>query len=163
MEYKDFVFKGEWYAQLSQLPFDAYSVLSVVEHIITYGATGKEYEFKPCQMGDETIEVLREYKELYEKIKTDIDSQKVKPPKKEKVKIPPTLEEVIQYVKDNNLNVVDPYQFWNFYESKGWFVGKNKMKNWHCAIATWIKRNQVQYGTGQQSNIINKVADILAD
>ena len=148
----DFVFKKEWAEKAgSQLPKHCLGSLIIL--VVEYGLYGKH---------EEVTDDFKQVIPLLEEIKADIDSQRVKTQKKEKVTIPPTLGEVVQYVKDNNLNV-DPYQFWNFYESKGWFIGKNKMKNWHSAIATWIKRNQVQYGTGQQSNIINKVADILAD
>lgn len=28
-------------------------------------------------------------------------------------------------------------EFWHFYESKGWMVGKNKMKNWKSAASRW--------------------------
>jgi len=31
-------------------------------------------------------------------------------------------------------------KFFNFYESKGWFVGKNKMKSWRHAAANWYCR-----------------------
>jgi hypothetical protein len=38
-------------------------------------------------------------------------------------------------------NVRHPFmqadKFWNFYESKNWMIGKNKMKNWKAAIKTW--------------------------
>ncbi|MGN0491843.1 hypothetical protein [Ruminococcus sp.] len=147
---EEFVFKKSWLIEATKkLPKHCIAELIIL--VVEYGLTKKHEKVT----NDCIIPLLEE-------IKAEIDSQQAKPPKKEKVKIPPSLEEVIQYVKDNNLNV-DPYQFWNFYESKGWFVGKNKMKNWHSAIATWVKRNQVQYGTGQQSNIIDKVADILAD
>ena len=147
---EEFVFKKSWLIKAEEkLP--TYCIAELIVLVVEYGLSNKHEKVNyDC------------ITPLLEEIKSDIDSQRAKPPKKEKVKIPPTLEDVIQYIKDNNLNV-DPYQFWNFYESKGWFVGKNKMKNWHSAIATWVKRNQVQYGTGQQSNIIDKVADILAD
>ena len=52
----------------------------------------------------------------------------------------PTLEEVKSYCKERN-NRVDATAFWNFYESKGWLVGKTGMKNWHSAIATWEQRD----------------------
>lgn len=55
----------------------------------------------------------------------------------------PTLEEVKQYCKEND-KAIDPEYFWNFYESKGWYVGKNKMKNWHSAIATWERNSNNQ-------------------
>lgn len=40
--------------------------------------------------------------------------------------------------------------FWNFYESKNWYVGKNKMKNWKAAAAGWLNRNNGQ--TRKESN-----------
>ena len=46
--------------------------------------------------------------------------------------IPPTLEEVEEYIKEKGL-LVDPQGFIDFYESKGWMVGKNKMKVWGAA------------------------------
>ena len=52
--------------------------------------------------------------------------------------VPPTLEEVKNYCLERN-NLVDPEGFINFYESKGWMVGKNKMKDWKAAIRTWEK------------------------
>ena len=50
--------------------------------------------------------------------------------------IPPTLEEVKAYCQERN-NGVDPERFVNFYESKGWYIGKNKMKDWKAAVRTW--------------------------
>lgn len=46
--------------------------------------------------------------------------------------IPPTVEEVAVFVKEKGLSV-DPQRFVDFYESKGWMVGKNKMKDWKAA------------------------------
>ena len=34
-------------------------------------------------------------------------------------------------------NNVDPEAFFDFYESKGWMVGKNKMKDWKAAVRNW--------------------------
>lgn len=50
--------------------------------------------------------------------------------------IVPTVEEITQYCKERN-NSVNPQKFYDFYESKGWMVGKNKMKNWKAAVRTW--------------------------
>ena len=52
---------------------------------------------------------------------------------------PPTVEEVAAYCKERG-NQVDPESFVNFYESKNWMIGKNKMKNWKAAVITWEKR-----------------------
>lgn len=52
---------------------------------------------------------------------------------------PPTLEEVKNYCKERN-NGVNADNFIDFYSSKGWFIGKNKMKDWKAAVRTWEKR-----------------------
>lgn len=52
--------------------------------------------------------------------------------------IPPTVEEVRAYCQERK-NRVDPERFVAFYESKGWMVGKNKMKDWKAAVITWEK------------------------
>ena len=53
---------------------------------------------------------------------------------------PPTVEEVRAYCVERN-NRVDPERFVDFYSSKNWFVGKNKMKDWKAAVRTWEKRD----------------------
>lgn len=53
---------------------------------------------------------------------------------------PPSLEDVRAYCSERN-NSVDPQRFIDFYESKGWMVGKNKMKDWKAAIRTWEQRD----------------------
>ena len=57
--------------------------------------------------------------------------------------IPPTIEEVRAYCKERQ-NKVDPDAFINFYESKGWMIGKNKMKDWKAAVRTWEKNEKIQ-------------------
>lgn len=48
----------------------------------------------------------------------------------------PTLEEVREYISDKGYSV-DPEEFFSFYESQGWHVGKNKMRDWHRAVSYW--------------------------
>jgi non-homologous end joining protein Ku len=52
--------------------------------------------------------------------------------------IPPTVKMVQEYCESRK-NRVDPETFFDFYESKGWKVGKNKMVNWQAAVRTWEK------------------------
>lgn len=68
-------------------------------------------------------------------------SGKVKPHVRDRHSIPPTLEEVTAYCKERKNNV-DPQGFIDHYDSNGWFVGKNKMKDWQAAVRTWEKNNQ---------------------
>lgn len=49
---------------------------------------------------------------------------------------PPSVEEVKFYCMERENNV-DAQRFVNFYEMKGWMVGKNKMKDWKAAVRTW--------------------------
>lgn len=53
----------------------------------------------------------------------------------------PTIEEIKNYCieRKNNIN---PNNFYDFYESKNWFVGKNKMKDWKACLRTWEQRQQ---------------------
>ena len=53
----------------------------------------------------------------------------------------PSLEEIRQYCISRG-NKVDPEQFFNFYESKGWMVGRSHMKDWRASVRTWEKREK---------------------
>lgn len=53
--------------------------------------------------------------------------------------VKPTLEEVTAYCKERKNNV-DPQRFIDFYESKGWKVGNQPMKDWKACVRTWEKR-----------------------
>lgn len=55
--------------------------------------------------------------------------------------IRPTVEEVRSYCAERG-NQVDAQQFVDFYESKGWKVGDQSMKDWKAAVRTWEKREQ---------------------
>lgn len=55
---------------------------------------------------------------------------------------PPTLEEVKAYL-DERGSAIEAASFIDFYESKGWMIGKNKMKDWKAAVRTW-ERNKTE-------------------
>ena len=50
----------------------------------------------------------------------------------------PTIAEIQTYCQEKN-KTIDAERFWNFYESKGWKVGKNPMKDWRAAVCNWAK------------------------
>lgn len=72
-----------------------------------------------------------------ELIKNDKEISTTKKPKF----IPPTIQEVTQYCKDRNNNV-NPIKFIDFYTSKGWLIGKNKMVDWKAAVRTWEQKEE---------------------
>lgn len=56
----------------------------------------------------------------------------------------PSEEEVRAYCIERKNNV-DPEQFIAFYESNGWKVGRNPMKDWKAAVRTWEKREREEH------------------
>jgi len=53
----------------------------------------------------------------------------------------PTVEEVREYCEERR-NGIDPEAFVAFYESNGWKVGRNAMKDWKAAVRTWEQRRR---------------------
>jgi hypothetical protein len=53
---------------------------------------------------------------------------------------PPTLQQISEYCLERK-NKINPEHFLNHYQSNGWLVGKNKMKDWKAAIRTWEVRD----------------------
>jgi hypothetical protein len=49
---------------------------------------------------------------------------------------PPSLQDIQNYCKERN-NSVNAEKWLNFYQSNGWKVGKNSMKDWKAAVRTW--------------------------
>ena len=82
---------------------------------------------------------------------TPLDSKESIPPKGESDKptskrvvfIPPSIDQVKEYCTERK-NGIDPEEFVAFYNSKGWMIGKNKMKKWQDAVITWEKNRRNQ-------------------
>lgn len=68
--------------------------------------------------------------------------------------VPPTLEEVKSYCLERKNNV-NAENFINFYSSKGWMVGKNKMKDWKAAVRTWETNSNNKKGNANGSDTRN--------
>lgn len=62
-----------------------------------------------------------------------------KPKRKNFVK--PTVEEIAAYCKEKNYNI-NAQQFFNYYESNGWKIGRNAMKSWQAAVQNWNIRDK---------------------
>ena len=54
---------------------------------------------------------------------------------------PPTISEVVAFAQTEQL-CIDGREFVNFYASKNWMVGKNKMKDWQAAARGWDSRQR---------------------
>ena len=53
----------------------------------------------------------------------------------------PTIDEINNFLKELNSSE-DAERIYYFYESKGWMVGKNKMKDWKASVRGWAKRSK---------------------
>ena len=91
---------------------------------------------------------------------------------KQKRFVKPTLQEITEVMavkirEKYGSNVQDALindqaeNFFNYYESNGWRVGKNPMKKWHCAVANWIKNIKTfsTSGTGTSGALIVATAE----
>ena len=54
--------------------------------------------------------------------------------------VKPTIEELAAYCKERG-NKVSPQTWLDHYESNGWKVGKNPMKDWKAAVRTWERND----------------------
>lgn len=73
-------------------------------------------------------------------VETGAEERKKVAPKKERFK-PPTVQEVQDYCNERQ-NGIQAYTFVNFYQSKGWKVGNQPMKDWKAAVRTWEQKNK---------------------
>lgn len=57
--------------------------------------------------------------------------------------IKPSVQEIKAYCFERG-NGIDAERFWNYYESNGWKVGRNAMKDWRACIRTWEQKDKQQ-------------------
>lgn len=80
----------------------------------------------------------------------------------------PSISEIKQYCIERNNNV-NAEQFFDHYESNGWKVGKNSMKDWKAAVRTWerseyrkpnSKKNSKEDAINVVNNLMNKLGGV---
>jgi hypothetical protein len=93
------------------------------------------------------INLLEKYN-LMDRKKDEVDKPKKKVLKSNKFEIP-NVDDINIYCLERN-NEVDANIFFDFYSSKGWLVGKTKMKDWKAAVRTWEKNSNNTKDTGRK-------------
>ena len=133
---------------------DRYRPTDYVEEKSMLGIkSNKAYTLDVSKMDTECIQNGYIGKDSIGKVSIDKDSidkdSKVESVRGEKAKrfYPPTLDEVKQYCEERKNNI-DPMAFIDFYSSKGWMIGKNRMKDWKAAVRTWERKRKEQSQTG---------------
>ena len=65
----------------------------------------------------------------------EVEGKADKPPRAARF-TPPSVEEVLEYCRERG-NGVDARRFVDFYEAKGWKIGRERMRDWKAAVRTW--------------------------
>lgn len=73
---------------------------------------------------------------------------------------PPSLEEVKQYCREQGYSV-NAEHFMDHYESNGWMVGKNRMKNWKAAVRNWNRKEQMYDGKTGSEQVRSGIGTVL--
>lgn len=99
------------------------------------GTNAVQTQYKRSTEEVQTVDIIR--------YKTETKTKKDIPEgisQKSKRFVPPTVDQVREYCQERD-NTVDPERFVAFYSSKGWMVGRNKMKDWKASVRTWERNN----------------------
>lgn len=105
---------------------------------------------------------IEKEKELDKEKDIELDTKANKSPNKAKRFVKPTLSEIEQYCIERNNNV-NAEQFYDYYESNGWKVGKNSMKDWKACVRTW-ERNGYDKPIKKKNNkqdTLNDMRDLM--
>lgn len=120
----------------SQIDRDRDAYDSISEKRKLAGKVGAERRWEQEKMANAILPMAKDGKNSKCHQDKDKDKNNISPSIIPPKGIPPTLEAVREYCKERR-NSVDPEKFYDFYASKGWMVGKNKMKDWKAAVRTW--------------------------
>ena len=115
------------------------------------GRPKKQEEAKKANGFSENQKKQGKAKKADNEYEYDNDNDLLKENTKRKVFSTPTVDDVRAYCLERN-NKVDPQQFVDFYESKGWMIGKNKMKDWKAAVRTW-ERSETKTRLGETAKL----------
>lgn len=103
------------------------------------GRKGKPTENQPKTNQELTENQANKDKDKNVNVSTKVDIESDKP----KRFIPPSLSEVQSYVLEKGYSI-DAANFIDFYTSKGWKVGNNKMKDWKASVRTWERKEKTK-------------------
>ena len=122
--------------ELTSKAYPKYRVITVVKYD-EYQADNRQNNSQSTGNQQATNRQSTGNQQQYKNNKKDIKEEGIDN-KTPSVFKPPTLDEVAEYCRERGKGV-DPEKWFDFYASKGWMIGKNKMKDWRAAVRTWEK------------------------
>ena len=111
------------------------------------------------------------YGEIEKELEIEKDSSAKSTTTKRKRFEKPSISDIKQYCMERNNNI-DASQFFDYYESNGWKVGKNSMKDWKAAVRTWerseyrkpnSKKNSKEDAINVVNNLMSKLGGVDAE
>lgn len=135
-------------------------LLKLTEKGKTWNAINSEMdsnsEINPKKLGNES-EKSSEMNPTYNNTILDnntINNKEKNIVKKESRFKKPSIEEIKKYCEERK-NKINAEMFFNFYEAKGWLIGKNRMKNWKASVRVWESK-QKDYNNNKPSSFTNE-------
>lgn len=98
--------------------------------------------------------------EKEKELEIELDNKCASTKQKRKRFVKPTISDIEQYCSEKNISI-NAQQFIDYYESNGWKVGRNSMKDWQATVRRWASNN---YGKKKNSkdNAINVVNNLMS-
>ena len=122
------------------------------------------------QISDKTPPEIELEREIEKELEIEKDSSAKSTTKRKRFE-KPSISDIKQYCIERN-NKVNAEQFFDYYESNGWKVGKNSMKDWKAAVRTWerseyrkpnSKKNSKEDAINVVNNLMNKLGGVDAE
>jgi len=108
-----------------------------------------------------SIGQIKDLQRERESLKAELKELREKQPKPKRKRFsPPSIEQITEHFTQKGSDQAEAENFFNFYESNGWKVGKNKMVNWKAAGANWVKRNGKTHKP-KTKNLVQRYVDYL--
>lgn len=107
-----------------------------------------DFSYTPCkkQQDPSLNSATIEYKESIR--------EKENTPAKRKRFQPPSVSEVADYCRERG-NTINAEQFVDFYEARGWKLGRQTMRDWKAAVRTWERREQPNTPAEPEMKFVN--------
>ena len=123
----------------------------------------KEYQLNTDHVSTTDTECIQDVSIGKVRLDKTIEDECEKPHSpKRKTFTKPTIDEIQDYCIERNNNV-NAEQFFDYYESNGWKVGKNSMKDWKAAVRTWERSEYRKPNSKKNSkeDAINVVKELM--
>lgn len=146
--------------------FVDYGIIEIVSPILSPILSPNKVRYKGCTIKLNGIEICKDLKktkvrkksDMHSDIKSDIPTTEntILIPEEAKPKrgfVKPTIQEAQAYIDEKGFHWGTAETFIDFYESKGWKVGNQPMKNWKAAMRNWEHKWKEKYGNKTNTNI----------